>query len=383
MISKEACIVILLFVAHKKGINLASGIRLYIQSANLGIFSHIFAPIGKSDLTWLKTFKSATALGVSFEPDGIKMQGMCLSDSRDLSPIMLAAYRFKPSAPRAIFHILPDNISILHYFGVSNLNHLAPHQSIIANTIGPYLADEAVCGVIEPAKPDFSQETFALFTLTDSLAAEKALDEYGQKNGAGAPIQYLNFMIKECPVVDFLKPVFGDNLPIPEGKLYYATIEKYLVFTPNLDHLRLWIDQYKFNQTLGNSISFQQFRNRLPEKVNYFCYLNTRSSFQLMSNYVRSTLYPSLQKEFIALGRLSPVGIAAVNNGLGMTLTVRIGLGNTVTVPSDTSKLSPPTLIADAATIAWRAELQDPALTAPFAIKNGQTGKTEFYSTRH
>lgn len=363
--------------ALSQGLNLQAGFRsesgfrgvwrrtgkgqltLFAQFGRFAQAMSAFCPMGKTDVSALGTAFSWMGLDLTFSQKGMSFNGVALPSDGWLTTRLL---RESVPAQTQMPDILPDNLAVWLYAGLPK-SAWGRGSDAFQAYVYPWLGHEAAYVVTEPGSPEIPSYAFMVVQPRDVTEALQRLESAAQQYGSEAPVQHINYMIRRVLSPDLLTGLFPEPLDLVKNP-YYTRVGEYIVFANSLDGLKLWIDKFSFDLTLGRNERYIRLRDQLEGRGQGFWYFSPEYAYHLLKRYFKTESQTDFEAAYPQASQLGP--IALLLTGQGQRFLCKGALLHTAQRTAGSS-------------ISWRASLQAAAVTAPQAFRHGASGRVDIF----
>ncbi len=337
---------------------------LYLGLKNLPLYFDNFVTSKKKvELSQAGKIAPWLRLDLNIHKAGLDVKGVIFpAGSKDLFAAF-SRQQFDEKIP--IADVLPDNLAVLCWFGLTNFkkfydNFGAEDAKDFESYFIPWIANELAYVITEPFSSNLQSEKFAVFKIKDVDLAEHYLEKYTDKVGELKVIEYNTYKIRQIMDKNLLRPIFGESFN-PIHNPYYTIIDRYAIFCNSRQALEIWIDKYIVGQTMSNNTTFLQQSQNLDANINSLVYFNTDKILQLLRGYTSDKYdakIESIHENIKSLGQ-GVFQLAPLEGDLSEVT------GKVFSDPNSYSEIS----------VVWKAQLKAKAVIPPAILKDESNGE--------
>ena len=281
-VSKEKLLLNPRFNSTYKTINKSAEINLFINYNSLIEYTNIFT--NKSILN--SDFSGWTSTDLSVKNKIITANGFsAINNISNYTDI----FSNQSSGKINIVNVIPENTSILISIGFDKAKKLFDQKNKILQIQNNFwnwdkhrkqiqdscnvnynefineLQGEA--GIFNTSSNQSKQQQYTFFKSKNSITASSLIQGLISDRKT-----YAKYTINTIKDANITAQLFGDifNSTTP----YFINIEDYFIFSSTIASLEYLIDNYTSNNTLANSQHFNNYKNYLSSKSNFFLYIN-------------------------------------------------------------------------------------------------------------
>ncbi len=147
---------------------------------------------------------------------------------------------------------------------------------------------------------DLYAQSFAVFKAKDEETAMIRLSAYQKEKDT---VDFRGFNMYNLTATGIIPVLYGSVFKNVE-EAYCVNIAGCIVFGNSIKSLKRFVNNYLAGKTLGKTDAYKSLTDNLSEQSNFFAYLNTKNSFELMKFFVREEYHsyfdvnPGLYKNF-------------------------------------------------------------------------------------
>ncbi|MEM7106514.1 MAG: DUF3352 domain-containing protein [Bacteroidota bacterium] len=340
-------------------------IAIYFNFDNLALLASGFIKGEKdSEVNTLAGILDWMSIDLFFQAESVVANGYGIPHKSNL--FWQSVVNQSQPAELIITDALPENTAIASCFGIESmkgwLRSIKKGESEwFEDFILPWMGEEFAYVITEPLSEAIEEDQFAVFSIGNERLAEELLSDLINEAEGVEKSNYQNYEIFKLSTENLLAPIFGESLNTIQ-KPHMVMLDRFVVFGNTERGIKRWIDKYNLGHTLGRNAAFMEFTGQLPMATNFYLYLDPGRMLQLFKTYLKSDDPEALKTSFSAFQKFSPVEFkwSAHNN---MMLT-------SGQVAYSTSGSQP-------ASIAWKVELDQPAIIPPSIVRNDKNGDLE------
>lgn len=290
-------------------------LKVYVNFSKLPLFLSIYTNQGivsaKSGLVQLAEW---AVVDLKTTDDAIYLNGYLITDKESSFLNELLEVNRESSG---VFSVLPFNTA-LHYS--INTNSLDPLINKQQNAKGRLAYEKYFmnwCGtsigfaITEPFSPDYTDNCFVVVSATDTGFAKQNLFQMVRDRlniVEIMPNRYKGYEIVRLVDFDDLESAVGLESTMMKDP-YFCIIEDYVVFANNIGNLKLLIERYIGDETLGKDPDYLTFKDQLADKHILNLFINTGRLSNLMQNISNPSFKKYLTAQPDQFSSLNPVGI--------------------------------------------------------------------------
>lgn len=266
----------------------------------------------------------------------------------------------------SIAKILPDNIAFSMNFNSRNIKKFIANKKAATTFFNTYFENwlgESITYVIsEPTDNQLDKFQFWIAEVKDYELAIEQLDKLADENGHLETINFPPHQFKNIILDNLFEPVFGKDF-LPVRNPYYVIInKKYIIFANDVAALKKVTEKIDFQQTLSQSINYQEFTQNMSQVSNLYIYMNLANTFQVLNQVLNNKTATALKPNFTVLAKLKPIAIQLTPYEDLLVINMKANF--------DAKGKQPTSVI-------WRKELDAAAIIPPKMVKNHDDNSSE------
>ncbi len=307
---------------------------------------------------WLKW----SQIGFDFQKRQIVVDGKTEFENSDRLVYALTGQGASSKAELPV--VLPFNTAFLMHARVKNFNSLNRKlSSELEPTFNEYflewMGNEWAYGFTEPLGKDHHKESFIVAEVTDKELARIQMSKLFEENPSeDAPFLFQGYSVAPSNAAPIAQHLFGESIAKYFEKSWFSVIDNYVVFSPNVEQVKVFVQKYIAEQTLNKEESYIQFSQTLDASSNLVVYLHPLRMKQLLSVNASKSFSKLLDTKFNYYKRLGPVAVQMDKSGGKVTTEGIVGY--------DKQGIDQTTLI-------WNVQLDAPPILTPQVVKNHLT----------
>ncbi len=265
-----------------------------------------------------------------------------------------------PASPDSLFAIMPEQL--LAFLWTPALDNSWWTEGPSRQFLKPWWTGEWAAGLLPNYGGGERSPLFWVGKIRSQEALDQWLAEWASEQGELPGHPYQNFEIRQL-LAEPLLPLPWSDEPMPIQNPVLVQVENYLILTDSKPGLEVWLDQYLAGQTLARAEHFLEARSHLPQKASAWGYVQA----DRLGRVFAKSFQPEQVLPFLEKGQLQ---FCLLPDGKRLKLEA---------VKRDREVFS-------SISIAWKANLDAPAITAPQSVLQGnerfwvvQDGKNELY----
>lgn len=335
----------------------------------------------------IATFSNWTGLDLKIKPDGIMLNGFSsVSDSNNFLNIFT---KLQPQKVE-ITKILPKKTAFMFYMGIDNVDiYMKNYQTYliknktfkaysdnikrlntllgidVAKTMTNWMDKEMALVITEPSAPSITNNTYAVFKSKNLNLTKESLKQIkeaaGKKEGTIKEEIYRDYPIGFIDVPHLLPSLFGSVYGKME-KMFYTTIDEYVVFGNQASSIRKFIDDNKDKKLLIKDAAYNNLTDHLETKTNLYIYVNIPQSLTILKAFASPKFIESIDMNREHFKKFNSLAIQFRSN-VNMFYN-NIYLQKSIAKTSETNSL-------------WEAELDTTVSSRPFVVYNHKTKTNE------
>ena len=258
--------------------------------------------------------------------------------------------------------VLPFNTAFLMHARVKKFNSFNRKlSSEVEGTFNQYFRDwmgtEWAYGFTEPLGQDHHKESFIVAEIQDSDLVHQQMNKLFEDNPRenAAPFLFQGYSIAPTNAAPIAEHLFGERIAEHFGEAWFSVIDNYIVFAPNVEQVKVFIQKYIAEQTLNKEEGYIQFSQTLDRSSNMVVYLHPLRIKQLLSVNASKSFSKLLDTKYDYYKRLGPVAVQMDKSGGKVTTNGLIGYDKQA---------------IDQTTLIWNVQLEAPAIITPQVVKN-------------
>ena len=122
------------------------------------------------------------------------------------------------------------------------------------------------------------------------------------------------YYIYKFPITNYCSLLFGELFENVRSD-YFCIIDNYLVFSENINVLRLLIKENVTKNTLKNDVNYNDFNDYLSSKSNFLFYANIPKSNTIIQSLLDDKYHNNIQNSFSAINKFHALGMQFLSNG--------------------------------------------------------------------
>jgi hypothetical protein len=251
-----------------------------------------------------------------------------------------------PASPQAVCAVLPEQT--LAFWWQPPTGEAWWSSGPGRRFLKPWWNGEWAAGLLPGYGGEGPSAPFWVGGIRSEEAVNAWLDQWASEQGELERYPYQTFVIRQLIAEPGL-PLPWAQEPLPIRNPYLVQLENYIVLCPSKPALEVWLDQYIAGQVLARAGFFLSASSRLPQEAVAWGYLQGDRGGRLLG----ASFQPPQTLPFLNKGQLQAAFLPA-----GAELQIEV-------VKSEEEALSAPVAVA------WKANLDAPALDAPQAVYDG------------
>lgn len=277
-------------------------IDLFTKSEYYGLFTYLkrFANWSMFDLKITK--EQLNFSGLSYTDDSV-FQYLDLFKTQ--SPVEMSLHKM---LPKNTAMYLQTSYSDFPKFSADLTEYLQVHKKLdsyihytdslenrysinLGDNLIAVLGNEAILAMLEPMGSDYEKDLFAFIKTKNKTAAEAlfkgyatAIDKRGEHDSLPLTT-YNGYAIEHLQLGNFLKQYYGEifeNISSP----YYTFINDVIVFTNNINTLKMIIDNYASGNTFDKDEQYKKFSASSAASSNINFFFSPNRCFMLPSGFI-------------------------------------------------------------------------------------------------
>jgi len=279
--------------------------NVYVNINYLGrTFATAFKEVYRNDFAEIEKMAKWLEMDLVLKENEIILNGFVLLDKENKS--YLHVLQSQEAQLIEVQDVVPADVAAMLVWGVSN------HQEYFKTWNEIKSKDQNYLDIINEFKNRYGTEVIEDFTSwVDNqyaliVLSDDTVDLYAQsfaifksKDEETAMIRLKSYQKEKEEVMDFrgfniynlsttgIMPVLYGSVFQNIEEAYCVSIAGYVVFGNSVTSLKRFINNYLAGKTLGKTDAYQSLSDNLSERSNFFAYLNTKNSFELMNFFVR------------------------------------------------------------------------------------------------
>ncbi len=353
-------------LSRPSGVNDANHDALmHINYHNAPFLSTVFLKetIQESVFDRLQELLKWSQVGFDFQKRQINVDGKTEFNDNDR---IVSALTGQGAASKAdLPMVLPFNTAFLIHARVKKFNSFNNKlSSDLENTFNEYFLDwmgnEWAYGFTEPLGQDHHKESFIVAEAADKELARIQMSKLFEENPREGDIPFLfqGYSIAPANGKAIAAHLFGGSIAEHFENAWFSVIDDYVVFAPNLEQVKVFIQKYIAEQTLNREEGYIQFSQTLDKNSNMVVYLHPLRIKQLMSVNASKSFSKLLDTKYDYYKRLGPVAVQ-MDKSMGKITTNGI-------IGYDKQAIDQTTLI-------WNVQLEAPVVITPQVVRNHLT----------
>lgn len=122
-----------------------------------------------------------------------------------------------------------------------------------------------------------------------------------------------SYKIYEMPIKNLPEKLFG-NIFSPATAAYFTFIDNFLIFGNSTAALKKYIYSFVLNKTIDNDLNYNQFKDFLSSKSNFYFYSNIARSIPVYDKYINNVLKKSITKNLNTIQKFYALGFQFSSN---------------------------------------------------------------------
>jgi hypothetical protein len=264
---------------------------------------------------------------------------------------------------KAIFSVLPDNTAAIFWAGFKNklsfFSNFGSKQSTdFQYFIEEWAGNECAFVLSEPFSENLAEEQFLIFSIKDSLRAQKRMEEYGQRFGLLKNYDYQTFKLRQYASQVPLFPILGTSNALFRNPVS-TQLGNYMVFAHSPAALERLVDKFIVNQTLSNQVDFLLLQKNISQQSSSFVLLNSSLLTNVAKTFLTPKAYEKSTSDWKIFKKMGFLGfdISPINN---QNLEVTLSQQSLQEQGLETS-------------ILWKTPLAAAIISTPVVLKNTKT----------
>ncbi len=254
--------------------------------------------------------------------------------------------------------VLPENTAL--HFDL-NYNKIASvKEKDFQKYLQPWMEGSVTLAMTEPLNSDFSTDQIVVISIKENTNPAEMLEDYGAATGELEREPYQNFEICRLLRRDFFKGFLGEEFNFIHNP-YYVVLDKHVVFANSSGALKLLLDKYIVNKTLGQETAYLLFDKTKNNVLDANLYLSTPRLYKIAENYIKEECRDSLRTILRPWLGFRQVRFQTTGSGKMLESTISFNMNKTA--------------IRGGARTVWKTPLKSDAAIAPQVVKTGKRGE--------
>ncbi|MCB9285414.1 MAG: hypothetical protein H6563_15220 [Lewinellaceae bacterium] len=251
-----------------------------------------------------------------------------------------------PTSPDGLFAVLPEQL--LAFFWAPPAPGDWWEAGAARRFLKPWWNGEWAVGLLPGYGVDAQPPAFWVGKIRSQEDFDGWLAEWTTEQGELPSFPYQNFSIRQILAEPLLPTPWSDE-PLPLRNPFLVQIDDYLVITDSRPSLEVWLDQYIAGQVLARADHFLEARSKLPSTALGWAYVEA----DRLGPVLAKSFEPAQELPFLKKGQMQ-VAFLPGEDHLRVEAVKRSA-----------------EVFSSAISIAWKANLDTVAITAPQPVFGG------------